>query len=187
MKLIVGLGNPGDKYKKTRHNLGFMALDAAAEHFGFEPFKKNAKLKGEVTEGKIGREKVIFLKPGTFMNLSGESVQPALHFYKIKPQDAIVIYDEIAIELGKVRIRSEGSAGGHNGIKSLIQHIGQNFIRVRLGIKPENPIKGDLADYVLGNLGASEKPSIKDTLQKIPAILETLLEEGVEKTMSLYN
>lgn len=132
MQLLVGLGNPGDQYRNNRHNIGFMAVDAIARRNGFQPFRQ--KFNGLVSEGTIAGEKVLILKPQTFMNLSGKSVVQALNFYKLEPEAATVLYDEIDLAPGKVRVKRGGGNGGHNGLRSIDPQIGTNYRRVRLGI-----------------------------------------------------
>jgi len=176
MKLIVGLGNPGKEYEKTRHNAGFMALDFLVEHYGFEPFKSLDKGKSEMTKGEIAGQKVILLKPLQYMNLSGIATQAVAGYFKIERPDIIAIYDDVDIEFGSVRIRKDGSAGGHNGVKSLIQELGgEDFIRIRLGIKPATPFKGALEDYVLGKLDADQLASLTTTTIDLPNLIETLI------------
>lgn len=168
MKLIAGLGNPGKKYEHTRHNAGFMALDAIAAANGFPPFSKTEKHRAEWSEGMIAKEKTILLKPQTFMNLSGESVRSVMDFYRLKPEDLMVIHDDADLPLGTVRIRPNGSSGGHNGLKSLIAHLGtENFTRIRIGIgRPENP-EIPLEDYVLGAWTKKEKEELAPVFEEI--------------------
>lgn len=188
MKLIIGLGNPGDKYKNTRHNAGFMALDFIRADFGFEDFKLAEKHKSQISQGFIGSQKVMLVKPQTYMNLSGRAVQSLVSFYKLKPQDVIVIFDDVDIESGKLRVRSSGSAGGHNGIKSMIECLGSDeFIRIRIGVKPMNDFKGDLSSYVLGQLTDEEAGLMNQNIQKIPRLLDMLFGEGIEKVMQEFN
>ena len=188
MKLIVGLGNPGKKYEETRHNAGFMGVDYLAKHFGFEKFKKADKHKSEISEGKIGSEKVLLIKPQTFMNLSGQAVRSVARFYKIPMGDLIIIFDDVDLPSGKLRIRPSGSAGGHKGMKSVIQELGTNdFVRIRFGMAPPSSFKGDLEDYVLGKLTFSQKKFLTGNIKELPQILEVLLKEGVEQAMQEYN
>ncbi|MBU0578075.1 aminoacyl-tRNA hydrolase [Patescibacteria group bacterium] len=188
MKLIVGLGNPGDKYAKTRHNAGFMAVDYLAKHFGLGMFKDADRFKSKLLEGKINAETTLLMKPQTFMNLSGEAVQSVMHFYKIPVEDLIVIYDDVEIPFGKGRIRSTGSAGGHNGMKSIIQMIGtQEFVRIRIGIQPLESFKGALEDYVLGKITKEQEEEMQSVIQQIPDILDTLAFDGIEKAMNEFN
>jgi peptidyl-tRNA hydrolase, PTH1 family len=188
MKLIVGLGNPGKEYEKTRHNAGFMAVEKLAEEFGFGSFKLATKHKAEVVEGSIGGVKTILAKPQTFMNLSGQSVRSLAQFYKISPSDLIVIFDDVAIPGGTLRIRPDGSAGGHNGMKSIIQELStQDFVRVRLGIEPKQPSRIPLEDHVLGKFTKHEASLMQENLEKIPAVVKTIFLEGVEKAMADFN
>lgn len=138
MKLIIGLGNPGKQYEKTRHNAGFMAVDFLMDKIDLGSFKRQSKFKAEIAEGIIGGKKIIIAKPQTYMNNSGEAVQLLQSFYKIDPEDIIVVYDELDLPLGKIRVRDEGSSAGHNGIKSIIEKLGTDkFMRIRIGIKNE--------------------------------------------------
>lgn len=147
MKWIVGLGNPGTEYAATRHNIGFMAIDSLADRFGIQV--RESKCKALIGEGRVGTEKVVLIKPMTYMNLSGEAVRAYMDYYKADIEDFIVLYDDMDTELGKIRLRYQGSAGGHNGIKSLIQHLGtQSFNRVRMGISRPEPGRS-IVDYVL--------------------------------------
>lgn len=152
MWILVGLGNPGKEYKDNRHNIGFMVIDEIAREYGFPAFR--AKFEGEITEGRIGDEKVVLVKPQTFMNLSGECVQKIARFYKVTPNRIIAIHDEIELPTGKMRTKKGGGAAGHNGLKSMdINLNSQNYWRVRLGVgKPKDEQAAmDVADYVLGN------------------------------------
>ena len=146
MKVIVGLGNPGKKYDNTRHNIGFEALDYIADKEGISI--NTGKHKALIGTGYMGGEKVLLVKPQTFMNLSGESLRPIMDFYKLEPEDFIIIHDDIDLDVGRLRIRRKGSAGGHNGLKSIISHLGSmDFPRVKIGVG-EKPKGYDLADYV---------------------------------------
>ena len=146
MYIIAGLGNPGKKYENTRHNIGFITLDYLAERHDIQINK--IKHKALVGEGRISGQKVLLVKPQTYMNLSGESLREVMDYYKVDIEDLIVIYDDIDLPAGTVRIRKKGSAGTHNGMRSIVQHLGQDFPRIRMGIGNER--KGDLADFVLG-------------------------------------
>jgi len=188
MKLIVGLGNPGFEYENTRHNAGFKAVERLADEFGFGPFQLVAKHKAEIAEGNIGDEKAILAKPQTFMNLSGQAVRTLTQFYKVEPSDLIVLFDDVAIPIGTLRIRPDGSAGGHNGMKSIIQELGgQSFPRVRLGIEPKQPSRIPLEDYVLGKFTKHEAELMQENLEKIPAVVKTIISDGVEKAMCEFN
>lgn len=165
-----------------------MAVDHLAEHFGFEDFKSLDKGKSLMTKGEIAGEKVILLKPQNFMNLSGIPTQAVASYFKIDRSDVIAIYDEAEIPLGSLRVRPEGSAGGHNGVKSLIQELGgDDFVRIRIGIKPEKPFPGALEDFVLGRLTEDEKAAFSQIFEKLPALIEKLLSGEIEKVMNEYN
>lgn len=194
MKIIVGLGNPGEKYDKTRHNLGFMTLDALLEKF--EPLKQTfwedeKKLKSQVKELTIKNEKVLLVKPQTFMNDSGEAVVKVLNYYKVELEDLYVIHDDLDLPYGKIRIRFGGSGGGHHGIESIIEHVGDKFLRIRLGIGSDTPQKEDnkrkVEDYVLGRISSQEKGKTKTMTHEAIKSLELILEHGIEKYMGKYN
>lgn len=183
MRLIVGLGNPGREYEKTRHNVGFVAIDYLAEQVGIKMSK--IKFKGICGEGFIGSEKCILLKPQTFMNLSGESVRDAAEFYKIPPEDIIVIYDDVNLETGKVRIRPNGSAGGHNGMKSIIYLLNSdNFPRIRFGVgAPQH----DLADHVLGHFNEQDGINVTNAIKRIEDIISVMISKDISEAMSRFN
>ena len=185
MYLIAGLGNPGKEYEKTRHNAGFGAIDALAEKLGISVEEK--KYKGLFGKGRIGAEPVILLKPQTYMNLSGESVREAADFYKIDPEHMIVIYDDTDLEVGRLRLRAKGSAGGHNGIKNIIAHMGtQEFPRVRIGVGAK-PDRMDLADYVLGRFSQVEQSQMEDGYKEAAEAAAAIVEEGIEAAMNRFN
>ena len=168
MVLIVGLGNPGPKYEKTRHNAGFWIVDALAEAFGWK-WSKKLFINALVAEGNIDGNKVVLAKPQTYMNRSGEAVGKLAKKYKMTPEQTIVVYDDVDIELGDTRWRESGSAGGHNGMKSIIKHLGtQDFPRLRIGIGSP-PERVPLEDYVLGNMNASDRSKlpINDNIQML--------------------
>ncbi|MDX1921732.1 MAG: aminoacyl-tRNA hydrolase [Alphaproteobacteria bacterium] len=179
MWLLVGLGNPGSKYQHNRHNIGFMAVDEIHRHFAFGPWKK--KFQAEIAEGSIKgvEEKVILLKPQTYMNLSGGSVQAAAQFYKIPLSNIFVFHDELDIAPAKVKIKQGGGAGGHNGIKSIDEHMGQNYWRVRLGIghpDPQAPDKSEIvSNYVLSNFSKADCALVEPLLVKCAEHVELLL------------
>lgn len=188
MKLIAGLGNPGKEYEKTRHNAGFMGVEYLADFFRFVDFKKADKFKAEISEGVIGGEKVFLVKPQTFMNLSGCSVRGLMDFYKISLPDFIVIFDDADIDSGALRVRRSGSAGGHNGVKSIIQELGTgDFLRVRLGISPMADFKGALEDYVLGKFSEEEMDLLKKNLERLPKIVEGVMKGEAEEVMNENN
>lgn len=162
MQLFVGLGNPGTKYARNRHNIGFMALDRMAEDHNFCPWK--TKFQGALTEGLLGREKVMLLKPMTFMNLSGQSVGEAMRFFKLGPNDVTVFHDELDLAPGKVRVKTSGGHAGHNGLRSIHQHIGADYHRVRLGIGHPGH-KDRVAGYVLSDFAKSEDSWLDDVLR----------------------
>lgn len=185
MFLIVGLGNPEEEYSNTRHNMGFYTINKLANEYNIK-INKN-KFKGLCWSGIIENEKVILLKPQTYMNLSGESIKEAMAFYKIKSENIIVIYDDIDIEPGIIKIRKKGGPGGHNGMKSVISEIDtQNFPRIRIGIgKPEN--KGQLIEYVIGKMPQTDKDILeKATILGKEAILE-IIKNGVDIAMNKFN
>jgi PTH1 family peptidyl-tRNA hydrolase len=162
MKLFVGLGNPGSKYAGNRHNIGFMVLDRIAEEGGFAPWR--SKFQAKVTEGKLGREKVILLKPETFMNLSGQSVGEAMRFYKLTPADIVVFHDELDLAPGKARVKTGGGHAGHNGLRSIHQHIGADYDRVRLGIGHPGH-KDRVAGYVLSDFAKADENWLDDLIR----------------------
>lgn len=172
MKLIIGLGNPGKEYEKTRHNAGFMVIDALAKELGAS-FKFQKKFNAEIAQVKLENEDVVLLKPQTFMNLSGTPARAVMDFYKIKPENIVVIHDDKDIMFGDVKYQTDRSAAGHNGIKSIIEHLGtQNFARIRIGVAWEDKEKmGDTANFVLMNFTKTELETldgiIKEVLKKI--------------------
>lgn len=183
MRLIVGLGNPGREYEKTRHNVGFVAIDYLAKQLGIKMSK--IKFKALCGEGYIGNEKCVLLKPQTFMNLSGESVRDAAEFYKIAPEDIIVIYDDINLEPGKVRIRPSGSAGGHNGMKNIIYLLNSdNFPRIRFGVGAPQYA---LTDHVLGHFNDEDGISVTNAIKKIEEILSVIIKMDINEAMSRFN
>ncbi len=182
--LIVGLGNPGQKYKNNRHNIGFMAVDRVAEKFGIA--LNSVKNKAIVGNGRIHQHAVILAKPHTFKNLSGDSVGAVANFYKIPPEKVLVVYDELDLPFGAIRLREQGGAGGHNGMKSIINHLGQEFPRLRLGIgRP--PGRMDPAAWVLRDFGDEERPLLNEILDEALQAIETFLMEGIQLAMSRHN
>ncbi len=162
MQIFVGLGNPGAKYAQNRHNIGFMALDQIASDHGFGPWK--SKFQAQISEGLLGREKVILIKPQTFMNLSGQSVGEAMRFYKLTSQDIVVFHDELDLAPGKCRVKSGGGHAGHNGLRSIHQHIGEAYDRVRLGIGHPGH-KDKVASYVLNDFAKAEQGWLDDLVR----------------------
>ncbi|MGN6820961.1 MAG: aminoacyl-tRNA hydrolase [Sphingomonas sp.] len=181
MQLWVGLGNPGAQYAMNRHNVGFMAADAIAEVQDFGPVKK--QFQGWTQEGRIGSEKILLLKPATFMNESGRSIGEAMRFYKLTPEDVTVFYDELDLEPFKVRVKRGGGAAGHNGIRSTIQHLGDGFRRVRIGIGHPGH-KDRVHGYVLGNYAKSEIDPLSDLLGALAAEADWLAKGDDARFMS---
>ncbi len=185
MKLIVGLGNPGTKYMTTRHNVGFEAIDTIAEIHGISVMRN--KYKALIGEGMIAGEKVILMKPQTYMNLSGEAVAACMNFNKLTTDDLIVIYDDISLDLGVVKLKKSGSSGGHNGIKNIIAHLGtEKFPRIKFGVGQKTP-GWDLADYVLSRFTEPEMRIIGPVFREVVDIVDTIVSEDFEKAMNKFN
>lgn len=185
MYIIVGLGNPSKQYEGTRHNAGFMTLDVLADRYNIDISEK--KHKALCGKGVIEGNKVVLLKPQTFMNLSGESVRAAADFYKVAPEEIIVIYDDISLEPGQLRVRKKGSAGGHNGMKNIIVHLGtQDFPRIRVGVG-EKPAGMDLADYVLGRFSKGERELLEEAFKEGAQAAVAILCDGIESAMNQFN
>lgn len=198
MKVIVGLGNPGEKYEKTRHNLGYHVLDQLLEKL--EPHDKtfwddNHGLKSHIKKIKLKSENVkdseiLLVKPATFMNNSGFAVDMVIKYFKVKPEDVYLIHDELDLPFGKIRVRFGGGAGGHHGVESVIEHIGDKFLRIRLGIgmdKITESRREHTDKYVLGNISSKEKGKVKTMTREAIKILELILEHGIDTYMSKYN
>jgi PTH1 family peptidyl-tRNA hydrolase len=185
MKLIVGLGNPGMKYAKTRHNVGFWVIDELSRRWGIPVTKE--KWNSEVGEGVVRGEKVILMKPLTYMNLSGEAVRPALDWLKADLEDLCVIYDDLDLPPGQIRLRLKGSSGGHNGMKSIIAHLGTDqFKRIKIGIgRPQGPMP--IPDYVLGTFSAAELEEISDAVGRAADAVSHWLESTFLEAMNDYN
>ena len=185
MYIIAGLGNPTREYAKTRHNVGFEVIDVLADMLGTTVEEK--KFKGCYGRGIIGGEKVLLLKPQTFMNLSGESIRAASDFYKVDPEHIIIIYDDISLDVGQLRIRKKGSAGGHNGIKNIIAHLGtQEFPRIKVGVG-DKPKKMDLADYVLSRFSKEDRAAMEDAFKEAAKAVEVMITEGMDTAMNQFN
>ena len=184
MKVVIGLGNPGKKYEKTRHNMGFLAVDSLRKKFNLSDERE--KFQAFVSEKNIDGEKVIFFKPQTFMNLSGNAVIEIINFYKLDPKkDIIVIYDDMDLPFGDIRIREKGSSGGHNGIKSIISHIGEEFIRIKCGIGAKEK---DAVEHVLGEFNQTEQKNLDKILENINnCIVEILTVQNLDRIMQKYN
>lgn len=185
MKIIVGLGNPTREYAGTRHNVGFSVIYNISDAYNIPVETK--KHKALIGKGVIEGEKVVLAMPQTYMNLSGESVRELMDFYKCELSDLIVIYDDISLDVGKLRIRAKGSAGGHNGIKNIIAHLGtQEFARIKIGVG-EKPAKMDLADYVLGHFSKEEQPVIRESADRAREAVATILTGGIASAMNKFN
>lgn len=185
MYIIAGLGNPGKQYETTRHNVGFRVIDILADRMGICADEK--KHKALCGRGILEGQKTILLKPQTFMNLSGESIRSAADFYKAEPQNIIIIYDDISLEPGQLRIRGKGSAGGHNGVKNIIAHLGtQEFPRIKVGIG-EKPRGMDLADYVLSRFSKGEQEMMEEAYKEAADAAAVFLSQGIAEAMNRFN
>lgn len=185
MKLIVGLGNPTKEYEGTRHNIGFMAIDALAEEYGIRV--DTLKHKAMIGKGMIEGQKVILAKPVTYMNLSGEAVREITDYYKIPAEDVIVIFDDISLDVGMIRIRRKGSAGGHNGIKSIISHLGtMDFPRIKVGIGAKREGQ-DLADYVLGRFSKADRETLQEALKDVKKAVALMAWDEMTEAMNAFN
>ena len=184
--LIVGLGNPGEEYAGTYHNVGFRVLDRMAKERGTRIKERcgPALISGKV---EVGGQQAVLVRPQTFMNLSGTALPPVLERFESTPRDLIVVYDDLALPLGKIRLRQKGSAGGHNGIKSIVSTLGSNeFLRIRVGILPERPV-GDVRDFVLSTVARSDRELLEEAEGIAGKAVESLVREGIEKAMAVYN
>ena len=184
--LLVGLGNPGAKYASTRHNMGFLALDGLADREGFR-FNK-LRFRAWTAQWKVGDQQVLVMKPQTYMNLSGESVGEAARFYKIPADHVLVISDDVSLPAGKLRIRAGGSAGGHNGLKNIIQHLGTDqFPRVRVGVGEKPHPDYDMADWVLSSFKGKDAEDILAAAARAAEAVECYITKGADRAMNLYN
>ena len=184
MYMIVGLGNPGRLYMKTRHNMGFMTVDVLADRLGVR--MDRLRFKAKTGEGRIGTEKVILVKPQTYMNLSGDAVRPLVEYYKIQPDHLILVYDDVDLPLGRTRIRPSGSSGTHNGMRSVIYQLQfDNFPRVRIGLGPHGDIPLD--KFVIGYWTELERPELAKAVLRAADACETIVTEGVDAAMQKYN
>ncbi|MBI5496115.1 MAG: aminoacyl-tRNA hydrolase [Deltaproteobacteria bacterium] len=193
MFLVVGLGNPGKEYQATRHNAGFMLVDRVRERFGGTPWQR--KFKGEISEvrsASLAPDRVVLLKPLTYMNDSGESVRPAVDFYKLLPAQLVVCHDEIDLPMGTLRVKVGGGPGGHNGLRSVSQHLGPDYVRIRMGIgKPAHP-GGAAKDekvvrHVLGGFSKQERDALDDLLARAEDALVAVLRDGPLRAMNTFN
>ncbi len=184
--IIVGLGNPGRQYETTRHNTGFICIDRLAQKHSISI--KKLKFKSIIGEGRIQGKRCLLIKPQTFMNSSGEAVRDASEFYKIPPENIIIIYDDISLDPGKLRIRRKGSDGGHNGIKSIIYHLkSDNFPRVKVGVGAKPNPEYDLADWVLSHFSTAEANLVKQAADNVVGAIELMVQGNIDKAMSDYN
>lgn len=184
--MIVGLGNPDKKYEFTRHNAGFLCVDMLAEKHGFTV--KKLKFRSLLGDAVVGGHRCLILKPQTYMNLSGEAVREAAAFYKIPPERILVLFDDISLDVGKLRIRRKGTDGGHNGVKNIIYHLASDkFPRVKIGVGKKPHPDYDLADWVLSEFKKDEEAPLKSALEHACAAVELLLDGEIDKAMNLYN
>ena len=184
--LVVGLGNPGQKYEHTRHNMGFLTVDLLAEKAGVKLNK--VKFKAAYNVVNFGGAKCLVMKPQTFMNLSGEAVREAAQFYKIPADRVLVIYDDVSLPVGKLRVRPTGSAGGHNGIKNIIAHLGtQEFPRVKIGVGAPAGGGDEMVDFVLGAPSQAERKVLAESFEKAIGAAECIIRQGCQKAMSEFN
>jgi PTH1 family peptidyl-tRNA hydrolase len=186
MKLVVGLGNPGDKYEKTRHNIGFEVIEALAAELKVPSFRE--KFQGLIGEAYVKDEKVFLLKPQTYMNLSGNSIAEVINFYKLDPkEDLIVIYDDMDLDLGRLKIKKKGSAGGHNGIKSIISHLGEEFIRVKCGIGKAKS-REETVNFVLGKFSKEERELADELVEKaVKASVSLSTAKSIDRVIEKFN
>lgn len=183
MLCIIGLGNPGQEYFKTRHNIGFSTLDLIVQRFSLPDFKINKKFRAEISVGEIGGRKIILCKPQTYMNLSGEAAILLRQYYKIPNDNVLVFHDDLDLESGVIKIKKGGGSGGNNGLKSLDQHLGNDYWRIRIGIgRPE--FKGDVSNYVLGKFSSSEQEVIDQSLNGIVDNFDLLLEKDFPRFLN---
>ena len=184
--IVAGLGNPGDKYDKTRHNAGFIAIDRLCDSLGVKCDR--AKFKALTCEATIGNSRVLIMKPQTFMNLSGEAISEAARFYKIPADKVIVISDDVTLAVGKLRIRGKGSAGGHNGLKSIIEHLGtQEFPRIKLGVGEKPHPDYDMVDWVLGKFPKEDLDKLTKTVESVPSAIATMINSDITTAMNSFN
>ena len=183
--IVAGLGNPGAKYEKTRHNIGFRAIDYVADTLSVKINK--SKFSALIADCEIGSHRVLLMKPQTFMNSSGDAIFAAADFYKIPPERVIVLHDEISFDGGVIRIRRQGSAGGHNGLKSIIAHIGEGFPRIKIGVGKKPSPEYDLVDFVLGNIPKADTEKIESRFADINSAIELILDGKIDQAMNKYS
>lgn len=184
--MVVGLGNPGKKYENTRHNAGFMALEVLEQEFGATPFGN--KQTATLTKAKVGGKEVLFVRPLTFMNLSGKAVNEVGSYYKIPQERIIVIADDVSMDVGRMRIRDKGSDGGHNGLKDILRVLGsQQLVRIKLGVGQKPHPDYDLADWVLGKFSKEEKAKLEEVLTGVPGAVKLLLDGDISGAQNRFN
>jgi PTH1 family peptidyl-tRNA hydrolase len=187
MTVVAGLGNPGREYASTPHSIGFEAVDALARRVQAS-WKSSAQFKGNLAKCEIRGKKAVLVKPGTFMNLSGECVAPVAAFYKVPPEELIVVSDDIDLPSGRIRIRRGGSAGGHNGLKSVMQHLGTDgFTRIRVGVGRAGRSRSEVVGHVLGKIPAEERKILDEAVEAAADAVESVIENGLEYTMNRFN
>jgi peptidyl-tRNA hydrolase, PTH1 family len=185
--MLAGLGNPGSRYESTRHNLGFLVIDLIAERWGRPHFA--SKFRSLVAQASAGDERHVLIKPQTYMNVSGEAIGPAATFFKLAPSQIVVVHDELDLPVGRIQLKVGGGTGGHNGLKSIIQHLGTpDFIRLRLGIgRPPADFRGDVADFVLETPPPAESPTIQKMIELAAVAVDDVLREGLSAAMNRIN
>ncbi len=190
MKIIVGLGNPGKEYENSRHNAGWAVLDELHKELGAENFKEEKKFKALISTANFNGEKLVLVKPLTFMNLSGEAVQPIAAFYKVPPEDIFCIYDDLDTPFGSIRIRTKGGPGTHNGMKSMVQLLGENFPRLRVGIESRgttSALEHETTAFVLGKFNKEETSTFKSMVKKSVQAIKTWITDGIDASMNAFN
>lgn len=190
MITIIGLGNPGSEYQKTRHNVGFTVVEKISKELQAPEFKFEKKFNAEISSTSSQSNKILIAKPHTFMNLSGEAVQAIIQFYKIDPTNVWVVYDDVDLPLGEIRIRKNGSPGTHNGMKSISHFIGQDFPRIRIGIESRGttaPEQQDTSSFVLAPFLKDEESTVQEVAQKATEALKVALREGIQEAMNQFN
>lgn len=183
--LIAGLGNHGDRYRDTRHNVGFMVADRLAGRDESLRWRPSSRFRGELVSGSLGQHAVVLLKPHTYMNLSGESVAAVARFYRIPTARLIVVHDDVDLDLGRIKVKRDGGDGGHKGIRSITQHLDADFVRIRLGVG--RPERGDVVDYVLAPFSAEEREQLGSQLDRAVSAVRTVLSRGYREAMNRFN
>ncbi len=186
MKLIVGLGNPGSEYETTRHNVGFMVIDELARQAGVSLTSK--KFDSEYGQGTVEGEKAALLKPQTYMNLSGDSVAPAARFFKVDPQDLVVVHDELDLPLGRLQVKLGGGTGGHNGLRSIVERLGNgDFVRIRVGIGKPDAGRSKVVGHVLSPFGKDERDAVEEAVKRAAEAVRAVVARGVSSAMNTFN